>query len=67
MKRIKFSKSEYVLLFNTIGAIVSLALFLMGNIQITDSEGTKDLAFVFQGYAAIASVWFCIFVPLNLA
>lgn len=65
MKKIKFSKSEYVLLFNTIGALTSLALFLIGDIQIIDSNGTKDLSFVFQGYTAVASIWFCIFVPLN--
>lgn len=65
MKKIKLSKSEYVIVFNTIGVIVSLALYLMGNIQMTDSNDTKDLSLGFQVYAVVASIWFCIFVPLN--
>ena len=65
MKKIKLSKSEYIILFNILAAIVSLVLYLMGDAQITDNNGTQALSGVFVGYAAIATIWFCIFVPLD--
>lgn len=65
MKKIKLSKSEYIILFNILAAIVSLVLYLMGDAQITDNNGTQALSGVFVFYAAIATIWFCIFVPLD--
>ena len=65
MKKIKLSKSEYIILFNILAAIVSFALYLMGDPQITDNNGTQALSGVFVFYAAIATIWFCIFVPLD--
>lgn len=65
MKKIKFSKSEFIILFNIVAAIVSFAIHLMGDAQITDNNGTQALSGVFVFYAAIATIWFCIFVPLD--
>lgn len=65
MKRIKFSKSEYVITINLIASLFSFLVFLAGDYYYTDGDNSFLYSYMILFYTCFATISFSIFVPLN--
>ena len=65
MKKIKFSKSEYVITINLVASLFSFLVFLAGDYYYTDGDNSFLYSYMILFYTCIATIWFSIFVPLN--
>lgn len=64
-KKLKLSKSEYVILINLVASILSFAVYLKGDYYHADGDNSFLYSDMIISYTCLATIWFSIFVPFN--